>query len=101
MDGWSSYPAFFKTCSTMSEITTPANPAEEHAKTVLDAILVNFRPAGEITEDSLTTQEIAQIVSSHMGPVSDNTIYNCMLKSGYRFKFSFARNDIVWMMEFV
>lgn len=66
---------------------------------VLNSILDHFSPSDDITDDSLTTAELAEMVRDHLGFVVGNQIYKAMIDAGYHYKFSFSRREVVWMME--
>lgn len=84
----------------MEETITPESEQIEISR-VLKSILDHFSPADDITDDSLTTAELAEMVREHLGFVVENQVYKSMIDAGYHYKFSFSRREVLWMMELV
>lgn len=86
------------------ETENQPNNSEETNELVantLSVILDLFKPSAEITDDSMTTPELCEIVSDHIGIVLTSQVVKSMLDAGYIYKFSLARREMVWCMEMV
>lgn len=64
-----------------------------------NVVIANFKPCQEITDDSMTTAEVLEIVGSHVGFVLPRQIYLLMKDAGFKSQFSYARKELVWLME--
>jgi hypothetical protein len=85
---------------TMSDETEL--PEENNNAEVLQAfnlVIQNFMPCDEISDDSFTTEELRELVADHVGLAFSAQIYKLMIEAGFASKFSYARKELVWMME--
>lgn len=71
----------------------------ESIRSILNVILLNFVPSQQITQDSMTTNELQEIIEDHAGATNKKTICLCMEEAGYRSSFNYATSQLLWMMD--
>jgi len=75
------------------------DPEIETVRSILNDIIKHFEPSQQVTEDSMTTNELMEIIEDHFGSVNKKTICVCMEQGGFRSSFSYASSQLVWMMK--
>lgn len=73
---------------------------KERTLLTVQKMLSNYSPTTMKSGDCMSTKEIKELISDHLGFSSGSLIFEIMLELGYEDAFDFVRKEFVWLMEF-